>query len=33
LLRGDGLGMAAGEAPASLQAGADGVDLLLFELS
>ena len=33
LVRGDGLGLAAGEAPASVQAGADVVDLLLFELS
>ena len=33
LSRGDGLGLAAGEAPPSLAAGAEGVDLLLFELS
>ena len=33
LCRGDGLGLAAGEAPPSLEAGAAGVDLLLFELS
>ena len=33
LSRGDGLGLAAAEAPHSLEAGAEGVDLLLFELS
>ena len=33
LCRGDGLGLPAGEASPALEAGADGVDLLLFELT